>query len=82
MKLDNFRLTDAVAQEEAKKEEEAQKILEKLADFLAEIDALQSVADATVTADNYDALKAQYEAVRTKYAALPEEEQNVLSEKG
>ena len=82
MKLDNFRLTDAVAQEEAKKEEEAQKILEKLADFLAEIDALQSVADATVTADNYDALKAQYEAVRTKYAELPEEEQNVLSDKG
>ena len=82
LKLDNFRLTDAAAQEEAKKEEEAQKILEKLADLLAEIDALQSVADATVTADNYDALKAQYEAVRTKYAALPEEEQSVLSDKG
>ena len=82
IKLDNICLTDAVAREEAKKEEEAQKILERLADLLAEIDALQSVADATVTAENYDALKAQYEDVKAKYAALSEEEQAVLSDKG
>ena len=82
LKLDNFRLTDAAAQEEAKKEEEAQKVLEKLADLLAEIDALQSIADATVTAENYDALKAQYEGVKAKYVALTEEEQTILSDKG
>ena len=82
IKLDNFRLTDKVAQEEAEKEKEAQAILNKLADFLTEIDALQSIADATLTAETYQAAKAQFDAVKAKYDALPENEQAVLTDNG
>ena len=82
IKLDNFRLTDKVAQEEAEKEKDAQVILNKLADFLAEIDALKSIADSTLTAETYEAAKAQYDAVKAKYDALPENEQTVLSDNG
>ena len=82
LKLDNFRLTDKVAQEEAEKEAEADKILEQLADLIAEIDALQSIADSTITAETYEAAKAQYEAVKVKYDALSDEQKTALSDKG
>ena len=82
LKLDNIRLTDAAAQEEAKKEEEAQKILEKYADLLTAIDALESIANVTVNAENYETVKAQYDAVKAQYDALTEDEQTVLSDKG
>ena len=82
LKLDNFRLTDAAAQKEAEKEAEAQRVLEKHAELLAEIDALESIAGITVTAENYATVKAQCDAVKAKYDAVPEDEKAVLSNKG
>ena len=82
MKFDNFRLTDKAAQDEANDAAQADKIIEELKDLVAEIDALQSIADATLTAETYAAAKAQYDAVKAKYDALTDVQKNALSEKG
>ena len=83
IKFDNFRLTDAQKQAEEQKKADKEAFDANHADLVAALKALGSYNTAsTITAENYEAVKAEIAAVKAKVEALTEAEQKIAKDAG
>lgn len=83
LKFDNFRLTDAEAQKTVQLAKDKAKFDADHADLVAELKALNNYNTSnSVTAENYEAVKAEIAAVKAKVAALTEKEQQIAADAG
>jgi hypothetical protein len=80
IKLDNFRMTDAVKQAADADAAYIEKVLKDTEALRADIDALKNIAE--ITAENVTSAKAKLGNVKAAFAALEEKAQTVLTSKG
>ena len=80
MKLDNFRMTDAVAKADADRVAFENKVLEENAGLIANIEALKNITE--VNAENYSSVKDRVNSAKTAFEALSQDAQDVLVAKG
>ncbi len=82
IKFDNFRMTDAqkaIADAQAKFE---QQVLEENAGLIANMEALKTVYEGELNAENFASAKAKYSNTKAAFEKLSAEAQEVLKSKG
>ena len=83
IKFDNFRLTAAGKIAADKLAKEKAEFDSKYADLVTAIKALDAYKSASkITAENYEAAKAEIQGVRTQFDALSENDQRIADEAG
>ena len=82
MKLDNFRMTDAKAQADKAAAEFEAKVLEDNAGLIANMEALKTVYEGELNADNFASAKAKYSNTKAAFEKLSAEAQEILKAKG
>jgi hypothetical protein len=82
IKIDNFRMTDAQAEADRLKAEFEAKVLEENAGLIANMEALKTVYEGELNAENFASAKAKYSNTKAAFEKLSAEAQDVLKAKG
>jgi tetratricopeptide (TPR) repeat protein len=82
IKFDNFRMTDAQKRIEEEKAKFEQQVLEENAGLIANIEALKTVYEGELNAENFASAKAKYSNTKAAFEKLSAEAQEVLKAKG
>jgi tetratricopeptide (TPR) repeat protein len=82
IKFDNFRMTDRQAEADRIAAEFEAKVLEENAGLIANMEALKTVYEGELNADNFASAKAKYSNTKAAFEKLSAEAQEVLKAKG
>jgi hypothetical protein len=82
IKFDNFRMTDAQKQIEDARIEFENRVIEENAGLIANMEALKTVYEGELNAENFASAKAKYSNTKAAFEKLSAEAQEVLKAKG